>query len=29
MWYVVGAVGIGTTILMLLYDLLVVRRKPG
>jgi hypothetical protein len=28
MWYVVGAIGVGSTILMVLYDRLVVRRRP-
>ena len=28
MWYVVGAIGVGSTILMALYDRLVIRRRP-
>jgi dipeptide/tripeptide permease len=29
MWYVVGAIGVASTILMVLYDRLVARRKPA
>jgi dipeptide/tripeptide permease len=29
MWYIIGAIGVGSTILMALYDRLVIRRRPA